>query len=258
MAFNASGDYENPLRSANVNSERIDQGVDFGGSGPIFALGPGKITQIHSSGWPGGAFIVEQMTSGDLQGRFIYDAEDITPTVHVGQTVDKNTKVGDIHGQIEIGFASGANTSESMARQAGQASATGDPGEVSTGWGEAYNEVLKALGDKGGIAQGSIHGTVPNLGNLKGANPGTSPGGGGGSGSPLDISNIGSDLIDGLLKMFGLSSASDFLERAGLVILGLILVLVGLWKIADPNGTKTKKAVGTAKKAAVDVAVAPK
>lgn len=254
MAFNASGDYDNPLRSANLTSQRIDQGVDYSGSGPIFALGPGVIESTNNAGWPGGAFIVEHLTGGDLSGQDIYYAENITPTVHIGQHVTKNTKAGDIHGGIEIGFASGAS-GESKARASGQASSTGDAGSVSTGWGVAFNKVLLDLGAKGGISQGKTSGKVPNLANLGSPGNNNSPNSPAPSGGGLfDTSHIGADLVNGLLSMLGVGDAKDFLERAGLVLLGLALLLVGLWKIADPNGTKTKKAVKTT----AEVAAVPK
>ena len=49
--------YRNPLRDVSgLNPERIDMGVDFGGSGPVCALGNAVITNAtgSSAGWPGG------------------------------------------------------------------------------------------------------------------------------------------------------------------------------------------------------------
>ena len=52
------GTYGNPLRSiAGLSPERIDQGVDYHGYGPIYALGNGVILSVYNSGWPGGTFI---------------------------------------------------------------------------------------------------------------------------------------------------------------------------------------------------------
>ena len=45
--------YVNPFAHAQVNASRIDQGVDYGGSGPIDALGPGRVVMVSSTdtGW---------------------------------------------------------------------------------------------------------------------------------------------------------------------------------------------------------------
>ena len=62
--------YVNPLAGASVTPERIDQGVDYSGSGPLGAIGRARITYIATSntGWPG-AFIEYQPTDGPDAGR---------------------------------------------------------------------------------------------------------------------------------------------------------------------------------------------
>ena len=46
--------YRNPLRDVSgLNPERIDMGVDFGGSGPVYALGNAVITNATGNA-PGG------------------------------------------------------------------------------------------------------------------------------------------------------------------------------------------------------------
>ena len=86
----APGQYVNPLAGASVTPERIDQGVDYAGSGPLGAIGDGKITYVGTSGtgWPG-AFVEYQLTDGPDAGRYVYYAEGISPAagLHVGQTV---------------------------------------------------------------------------------------------------------------------------------------------------------------------------
>ena len=48
-------DYVNPLAGARVRPERIDQGVDYAGSGTLAAIGAATVTYAASSGtgWPG-------------------------------------------------------------------------------------------------------------------------------------------------------------------------------------------------------------
>ncbi len=82
--------YRNPLRGVSgLIPERIDEGVDFGGSGPVYALGDAVITNAtgNSAGWPGGGWITYQLTDGPDAGLMVYVAEDVTPAVQVGQHV---------------------------------------------------------------------------------------------------------------------------------------------------------------------------
>jgi len=57
-------------------------GVDFGGSGPVYALGNAVITNATgtSAGWPGGGWITYKLTDGPDAGLLVYLAEDVTPT----------------------------------------------------------------------------------------------------------------------------------------------------------------------------------
>lgn len=73
----ASGGYVNPLgRIKGLAYERIDQGVDFSGTGPILAIGDGKVlaSDAHNSGWPGGGWLTYALTSGPLAGQIVYVA----------------------------------------------------------------------------------------------------------------------------------------------------------------------------------------
>ena len=80
------GSYANPLRSVNgLNPERIDQGVDYSGFGPIYAIGDGVVLSTANSGWPGGTFIAYRLTDGPANGLVVYAAEDINPAGRVGQ-----------------------------------------------------------------------------------------------------------------------------------------------------------------------------
>src|SRR5215831_10994669 len=97
-------------------------GVDYGGSGPLYALGSGVITSTRNSGWPGGAFIGLHLDSG----QYVYYAEDITPHVHVGQRVSAGQLVGTATGgpsgivsgqpvgSVPSSFGSGVNQTSSL------------------------------------------------------------------------------------------------------------------------------------------------
>ncbi len=147
--------YRNPLRRARVTGERVDMGVDYGGSGPVFALGAGTIEQVYNSGWPGGTFIAELIADGPLAGQYVYVAEDVAPAVSVGQHVTPRTVIGDLNGQMETGFAAGPpNLGTTMAAASGQIPPSGDPGAYPTVWGERYNKLLVSLGAPAGTLSG--------------------------------------------------------------------------------------------------------
>jgi hypothetical protein len=57
-AVAGASDYVNPLGGARVRPERIDQGVDYAGSGTLVAIGGGTVTYVArtGTGWPG-AFV---------------------------------------------------------------------------------------------------------------------------------------------------------------------------------------------------------
>ncbi len=164
-SVSATGIYQNPLRSvSNLSPERIDQGVDYSGTGPVYALGPGRITYVNApngSGWgPNNIFIEEQLTSGPAAGLYSYVAECINPTVTVGETVTTNTVIGNMincgYG-IETGWANGISDIA-----AGASQFNGTVGN-STAYGINYSELLASLGAPPGKVQGTniSPGTIP-------------------------------------------------------------------------------------------------
>jgi hypothetical protein len=142
--------YQNPLREVSgLVLERVDMGVDFGGSGPVFALGDGVITNAtsDSSGWPGGGWITYQLTSGPDSGLVVYLAEDVTPTVQVGQKVTSSTVIANMFNGgdgIETGWAtSDSSTAESQMAAAGGISGGGP---FPTMVGLSFDAVLESVG----------------------------------------------------------------------------------------------------------------
>ena len=142
--------YENPLRAIpNLLPERIDQGVDFSGAGPIYPIGDAVITnaQGDNSGWPGGGWITYRLTDGPAAGLYVYVAENVTPTVAVGQTVTPDTVIANMYegyDGIETGWAMPSGfTAESQAPEAGGISGAGPfPTDIGTN----FDELLQALG----------------------------------------------------------------------------------------------------------------
>jgi murein DD-endopeptidase MepM/ murein hydrolase activator NlpD len=159
------GTYANPLRAiGGLNPERIDQGVDFSGFGPIYAIGDGVVLSTVNGGWPGGTFIAYRLTDGPANGLTVYFAEDIQPAVSVGQTVNANTVLGTVYAGgsgIEVGWSDPSGDGDTMARDYGQYH-----GGNSTAFGFNFSRFLNSLGAPGGILQndpptGSLPGNWP-------------------------------------------------------------------------------------------------
>jgi murein DD-endopeptidase MepM/ murein hydrolase activator NlpD len=147
-----TGGYANPLRAiSDLNPERIDQGVDYSGYGPIYAIGDGVVLNTVSAGWPGGTFIAYQLTDGPAAGLTVYAAEDIDPAVQVGQQVSANTVLGQMYegpDGIETGWADASALGLSMAAEYNQFS-----GANSTAFGYNFSQLLQSVGAPGGILQ---------------------------------------------------------------------------------------------------------
>lgn len=141
--------YLNPLRGVSgLVPERIDEGADFGGSGPVYALGDAVITNAGgNSGWPGGGWITYQLTDGPAAGLMVYVAEDVTPAVEVGQHVSSSTVIANMFAGadgIETGWAQPSGvSSESELPEAG---GIGASGPFPTRVGVNFDELLQALG----------------------------------------------------------------------------------------------------------------
>jgi hypothetical protein len=95
--------YSNPIGKG-LTVGRIDEGVDFAGSGPLYAMGSGTIKSIADSGWPGTNYILLAMDDG----KDVYYAENIKPSVTAGQRVKAGQQIGTARGSypyVEIGWA---------------------------------------------------------------------------------------------------------------------------------------------------------
>lgn len=143
--------YRNPLRAVGgLNPERIDMGVDFTGSGPVYALGDGVVTNAqdgYQTGWPGGGWITYRLTNGPDAGLMVYVAEDVTPTVQAGQHVTSSTVVGtmfDGGDGIETGWAQ--PTGLSAESQLPEAGGIGGGGPFPTDVGLNFDELLESVG----------------------------------------------------------------------------------------------------------------
>jgi murein DD-endopeptidase MepM/ murein hydrolase activator NlpD len=141
--------YVNPLRSVSgLVPERIDEGVDFGGTGPVYPLGDATVTNAgENSGWPGGGWITYQLTDGPDQGLMVYLAEDVTPTVQGGQHVTPSTVIANMFNGgdgIETGWAQ--PTGVSAESELPEAGGIGGGGPFPTMVGLNFDQLLQVLG----------------------------------------------------------------------------------------------------------------
>jgi hypothetical protein len=158
--------YSNPLRAVEgLVPERVDMGVDFGGSGPVYPLGDAVITNAtgSSSGWPGGGWITYKLTDGPDAGLIVYVAEDVQPTVAVGQVVTPSTVIGNMYNGgdgIETGWA--MPDSASAESELPEAGGIGGGGPFPTMVGLSFENVLLGLGVPASSDAGSSgYGTLP-------------------------------------------------------------------------------------------------
>lgn len=142
--------YLNPLRAVTgLMAQRIDMGADFAGSGPVYPIGDAVITGATgtSSGWPGGGWITYQLTDGPASGLVVYVAEDVRPTVTVGEKVTPTTEIASMFSGsegIETGWAMA--DSASAESQLPEAGGIGGAGPFPTKVGVSFDALLQALG----------------------------------------------------------------------------------------------------------------
>jgi hypothetical protein len=143
--------YLNPLRGlTSLVPQEIDQGVDYCGSGPIYALGSGVVKNVFSNQWPSGVFISYQLKTGPAKGLYVYVAENVTPDVTVGEKVTPTTVLGvlnDAKTCLETGWADPPASPE---RAAGHVEYNG---KNSTAYGLNFSALLQALGARPGLPQ---------------------------------------------------------------------------------------------------------
>jgi CSLREA domain-containing protein len=160
--------YVNPLaRVTALMPRRIDLGVDYGGYGPLLAIGRGRVTFASNtdsgpsscwaiSCWPGGGIVVYQFLEGPYAGKYTYVAEHITVNVHAGQIVSPGQRIATLYLNYpwsEWGWAAGPGP-EAMAMADGHYCHTcPDVGDWSTAEGRNMNHLLVGLGAPSGLFQ---------------------------------------------------------------------------------------------------------
>lgn len=160
------GGYTYPFSHANVSWGRVDEGVDFTGTGPIQAIGSGQVTSIMPNWYLNQSLYNYRLSDGPEAGKYIYIAEGINSNLGVGQKVKS--------GEVIASFAHGtANDSiETGWGAAGGNGTLAGGGEGATSAGQSFYNFLKALesgggsaifGSLGGLGVGSAAAIVPEL-----------------------------------------------------------------------------------------------
>lgn len=150
--------YTNPLRAVHrLQRERIDQGVDYAGWGPILAIGSGTVIAAtdHDRGWPGHGWLLYQLSQGRFAGKYVYVAEKITVRVKAGQTLTVGERIATLHESypnMETGWASDIRDT-TLANADGHLCPCGDPGGWSTIEGRNFNNLLVVVGAPSGYLQ---------------------------------------------------------------------------------------------------------
>lgn len=172
-AAGASG-LQDPMRdvekSPGFQRERIDEGVDFTGTGSVYAMGAGTVTAIFTTLHPGiwwnsdgGNAVVYKLSNdpgnGDAAGKTIYFAEYCPPEVAQGQTVTSSTVICKMAGgQVETGWALTDGTDEPAAGAQGYG--TIYPDGTAMAYGRNFSDFLKSIGAPEGVLSASTNPSV--------------------------------------------------------------------------------------------------
>ena len=152
--------YVNPLARARVKRERIDQGVDYAGSGTLTAIGAARVTHVatDATGWPG-AFIEYRLLDGPDRGCYVFYAEGVTPEpgLHVGDRIHAGqalaTIIPDHPTGFEVGWGAGAKTKTYAAVTTGW-TADDDEHNHASAAGKNFSSLIASLGGPPGKVEG--------------------------------------------------------------------------------------------------------
>lgn len=149
--------YQNPLRDwNNLIDNRVDQGVDYSGVGPVYAIGNGTIDYASSStSWPGGNYISYKLSDGPAAGKEVYVAEDckVESGISRGKPVTSGTvlcKTTTTGGYIYIETGWSAPTIDNAIDTTLQPGCYDIGNSKSTAFGMNFRDLMVSLGVKSG------------------------------------------------------------------------------------------------------------
>lgn len=159
--------YVNPLRAVpDLRTSRIDMGVDYSGSGPILAIGAGRVVAARYIPGPEGCWgrtcapapggwVVYQLLDGPFAGKYVYAVENITVKVKTGQLLMPGQEIAVLHNaspNLETGWAAGRKA-ETLAMARHHECSCTDPGGWSSIEGRNFDALLVWLGAPSGYLQ---------------------------------------------------------------------------------------------------------
>ncbi|MGZ6004843.1 MAG: phage tail tip lysozyme [Candidatus Saccharimonadales bacterium] len=123
---NGAGGYKNPFRDIKQSvPNRIDQGVDWDGAGPVYAIGNATVDGIFYNFYAGLPYIAYTLTDGPAAGKTVYFSECISVASGIakGVTVTPDTVIATMnaasgspcHSGTEIGWANASRLPDPMA-----------------------------------------------------------------------------------------------------------------------------------------------
>ena len=145
--------YKNPFRDiSSLGLNRVDEGVDYYGAGPVYAIGNGVVNEVANAdgsslwwGGYGGYSVVYKLSDGPAAGKSIYVAEHcpVRAGIHAGSHpthVTSSTVLCDMQREsIETGWALGDGTDQPSA---GSVYSEGN----ATAYGQNFEELMEKLG----------------------------------------------------------------------------------------------------------------
>ena len=167
--------YKDPYRDVKQKTPmRIDMGLDYGGVGPIYAIGNGTVNTVYKrnggSGWPGwgveggGGWVSYTLSDGPAKGKTVYFAENCQPVVSAGDQVTPDTKICDLDGLTSAWSESGWAADKTTSWAAAHVEWGGhDSTAYYTAYGENFSQLIHKLGEKPGtkVAGAQKIGTLP-------------------------------------------------------------------------------------------------
>lgn len=163
MAHRVSG-YVSPF-GRGLTKGQVDQGVDYGGAGKLYAIGDAILERVSGqgtgTGWPGaggtgaGAMIVYRLLSGPDAGKRVYLAENVDPVAGLkkGDTVRAGQQIATARGAypfLETGWAAdGSGTTLAQQQYGGPIPSSVRHAPGGTAAGRAFAAFIANLTGKG-------------------------------------------------------------------------------------------------------------